>query len=298
MRDNAVKTNNSSFSVQRSEYGNAASSTPHATGFLYIVCFMFLSFRLLTSLTGAAYANSVADNGQKLSQDGVLDSIDPKNVSGLELLRADISIAKSENDTKSKNQLMQIIEQIRSVEFKPQIQEPEPVVVPEKAPVIEPNETETVPDEPVQKEETKQQAKSVLPYEPVTDQTLQMLRTLAQNPEELDNPLELAEVLFFSGNLKEASMFYSEALKRRDPNDTGSSGDRAWILFQMGNCLRNDDMPAAAKMYQRLVIEYPNSPWVEPAKARSDLIAWYLKDEPAKLMLQVKKAPGQQDNIK
>ena len=290
MRNNTVKNNDDSKLESRT-----ISSFKLC---LYIACFMFLSFRLLTSLMGTAYANSVTDNGQKLSQDGVLDSIDPKNVSGLELLRADISIAKSENDTKSKNQLMQIIEQIRSVEFKPQIQEPEPVVVSEKAPVIEPDETETVPDEPVQKEETEQQFKSVLPYEPVTDQTLQMLRTLAQNPEKLDNPLELAEVLFFSGNLKEASTFYSEALKRKDPDDPGSSSDRAWILFQMGNCLRNDDMPAATKMYQQLVIEYPNSPWVEPAKARSDLIAWYLKDEPVKLMLQVKKAQGQQDNIK
>jgi len=261
-------------------------------------CFMFLSFRLLTSLTGAAYANSAEDNGQRLSQKSFITSIDPKNVRGLELLRSNISIAKGQNDTKSAERLRKIIEQIRSVEFKPQNQPPErSVVVPEKAPVIEPNETETVPDEPVQQEEVKQ-TKSTLPYEPVTDQTLQMLRTLAQNPEKLDNPLELAEVLFFSGNLKEASMFYSEALKRKDPNDAGSSGDRAWILFQIGNCLWDDDMPAATKMYQRLIIEYPNSPWVEPAKARRDLIAWYLKDEPVKLMLQVKNAGSRQDNIR
>lgn len=290
MRNNAIKHNYDS---------NLKSHTILSFKLcFYIACFMFMSFRLLTSLTGTAYANSAADNGQKLSQGGVLDSMDPKNVSGFELLRADISIAKSENDTKSKNQLMQIIEQIRSVEFKPQIQEPEPVVVPEKAHMIEPNETETVPDEPVQKEQVKQQTKSTLPYEPVTDQTLQMLRALAQNPEKLDNPLELAEILFFSGNLKEASMFYSEALNRKDPNDAGSSSDRAWILFQIGNCLRNDDMPAAAKIYQQLVVEYPNSPWAQPAKARSDLIAWYLKDEPAKLVLQVKNAPGEQDDVR
>jgi len=264
--------------------------------YLYIACFTFLSFRLLKSFTGAAYADSTADNGQKLSQSGVLTSVDKKSISGLELLRADISITKSENDTKSAERLKRIIEQIRSVEFKPKNREPEPVVVPEKAPVIEANET--VPDVPVQKEQVKQQAKSKPPYEPITDQTLQMLKSLAKNPEKLDNPLELAETLFFSGKVKEASFFYTEALRHKDPNDVSSFNNRAWILFQIGNCLRKDDLPAAAKSYQQLLTEYPNSPWVEPAKAQSDLVTWYLRDEPAKLMLQVKNAAGQQDSFR
>ena len=264
--------------------------------YFYIACFTFLPFRLLTSLTGTAYANFAADNGKKVSQSSVITSRDPKNISGLELLRAEISIAKSENDTKSRNQLKRIIEQIRSVEFGPQKQAPAPVVIPEKTPAIEPKET--VPDVPVQKEKAKQEAKPKLLYEPIADETLQMLRSLAQNPEKLDNPLELGEILFVSGYVKEAATFYSEALKRKDPNDVSVSWDRAWILFQTGNCLRNDDLPAAAKMYQQLLTEYPNSPWADMATAQSNLIAWYLKDEPVKLMLQVKHAGSEQDNIK
>lgn len=264
--------------------------------YFYIVCFTFLSFRLLTSLTGVAYANSAAENGRKLSQSSVITSIDPNNANGLELLRAEVSIANGQIDTKSGDQLKRIIEQIRSVEFKPQQQAPEPVIVPEKAPVIEPNET--IPDVPVQKEKAKQEAKPKLPYKPITDETLQMLRKLAQDPEKLDNPLELGEILFVSGNVKEASTFYSEALKRKDPNDASVSWDRAWILFQIGNCLRNDDLPAAAKMYQQLLTEYPNSPWAGLATAQSNLIAWYLKEQPIKLMLQVKHAGSEQDNIR
>jgi tetratricopeptide (TPR) repeat protein len=264
--------------------------------YFYIACFTFLSFRLLTSLTGITYANSAAEIGRTLSQSSVITSIDPNNVSGLELLRADISIAKSENDTKSKNQLKQIIEQIRSVEFKPQQQAKGPVVIPEKAPAIKPKET--VPDVPVQKKEAKQETKPKLPYEPITEETLQKLRSLAQNPEMLDNPLELGEIVFVSGNVKEAAMFYREALKRKDPNDAGLSQDRAWILFQIGNCLRNDDLPAAAKTYQQLLTEYPNSPWADMAKARSNLIAWYLKDDPVKLIAEVKRGGREQDNIR
>lgn len=264
--------------------------------YFYIACFTFLSFRLLTSLTGVAFAKSAAGNGRKLSQSSVFTSIDPNNVHGLELLRAEMSVANGQNDSKSKDQLEKIIEQIRSVEFEPQKQAPEPVIVPEKAPAIEPNET--VPEVPVQQETAKQEAKPRLPNEPIADETLQMLRNLAKEPEKLANPLELGEILFVSGNVKEAAMFYSEALKRKDPNDAGASWDRAWILFQIGNCLRNDDIQAAAKMYQQLLMEYPNSPWADLATARNNLIAWYLKDEPLKLILQVKQARSEQDNIR
>jgi len=264
--------------------------------YFYIACFMFLSLRLLTSLTGTAYANSADVDSRKLSQSSVITSRDPKNLSGLELLRAEIGIAKGQIDTKSKNQLKEIIEQIRSVEFGPQKQAPAPVVIPEKAPAIEPEET--VPDVPVRKEKVIQAAKPRLPDKPITGETLQMLRNLAQEPEKLDNPLELGDILFISGNVKEAVTFYSEALKRKDPNDAGVSWDRAWILFQTGNCLRNDDLPAAAKMYRQLLTEYPNSPWAGLATAQSNLIAWYLKDEPEKLMLQIKHAGSEQDNIK
>jgi tetratricopeptide (TPR) repeat protein len=256
--------------------------------YFYIACFMFLSLRLVTSLTGAAYANSAADDGRNLSNSSVLTSIDPNNVNGLELLRIETSVADSKNDTKSKDQLRKMIEQIRSIELEPQKPVPEPVTVSEQPPAVEPNET--VPDVPVQKETAKEDAKPRLPNGLIADETLQMLKILAQEPQKLANPLELGEVLFVSGNLKEAAIFYSEALKRKDPNDADLSSERAWTLFQIGNCLRNDDMPAAAKIYQQLLTEYPNSPWADMATARNNLIAWYLKDEPLKLIQQVKQS--------
>lgn len=244
-----------------------------------------------------AYADSVTDDGKKLSTGSAITARIPKNINGLQLLKTDISIAGSEKDTKSKEQLRRLIEQVRSFELKPPKQAPEPVIVPEKAPIIEPNQT--VPEVNVPKQEQPQQQTESKPlYEPITDQTLQMLRTLAKNPEKLKNPLELAEIVFASGNLKEASICYREALRRKDPNDAGSADDRAWIMFQIGNCLRNVDPPSAAKAYQQLITEYPNSPWTQPAKAQNDLIAWYLKDKPAELMKQFKNTPVQQDDVK
>lgn len=265
--------------------------------YFYTTCFMFLSFRLVTSLTGVALANSAAGDGRELSKSSVFTSIDPNNINALELMRTDISIAYGKNVTEGKDQLKKLIEQIRSVEFESQKAVQGPVIVPEQPEVIEPNKTEPneiVPDVLQQIETAKQQTGPKPPDKPIADETLQMLKNLAQEPRKVAHPLELGEVLFISGNLKEAVLFYNEALKRTDPNDAGMSLDRAWILFQIGNCLQNDDMPAAAKMYQRLLTEYPNSPWVDFAAARNNLIAWYMKDEPMKLIQQLKPAGTKQ----
>ncbi len=197
--------------------------------------------------------------------------------------RAELSIAKDEKDKGAKNELKQIIEQIRSIKFGPKKEIFEPIIIPKVVLIDEPNEavSET-------KEQEKNQIEPKLPYEPITDQTLQILKNLSKHLDNLRNSFELGETLFLSGNLKEAAIFYREALKRKSPDDVGSARDRAWILFQIGNCLRNDDPPSAKKMYGQVIIEHPNSPWKELAEARSKLLDWYRKDEPHKLITEHK----------
>jgi tetratricopeptide (TPR) repeat protein len=114
-----------------------------------------------------------------------------------------------------------------------------------------------------------------------------VLRALSKDLEKVDNPFELGETLFLSGNEKEAAVFYTEALGRTEPNDISLSRDRAWVLFQTGNCLRNSDLPAAMKMYTQLITEYANSPWADMAIAQVKVLDWYLKDEPHKLVVNV-----------
>ncbi|KPK43244.1 MAG: hypothetical protein AMJ65_06295, partial [Phycisphaerae bacterium SG8_4] len=132
--------------------------------------------------------------------------------------------------------------------------------------------------------------KPKLPYEPITERTLQVLRDLSKDPKKVDSPFDLAETLFLSGNVKEAAVFYTEALVRTEPNDVGSSRYRAWLLYQTGNCLRNTDPPVATKTYTRLLTEYPDSPWADIAAAQLRLIDWYLKDEPHKLVASAEEA--------
>ena len=188
-----------------------------------------------------------------------------------------------------KDELQKIIEQIRAVEFESQNKQSEPVVVTQSVPSPEPNEnlpaTETAaePNDKQAKSEFQTPAtenRTPLPYKPITTRTLQAVSELSQHPEQLSSPFELAEILFRSGNLKEAAVLYQQALDKTNPKDAASASNRAWILFQIGNCLRNDEPQNAMKTYRQLITEYPGSPWTEIAKARDKLIDWYQKDDP------------------
>jgi tetratricopeptide (TPR) repeat protein len=194
-----------------------------------------------------------------------------------QLQQAILSVPENKKDNKNKDELKRLIQQVRSIEFKPQ-KTSEPPIVTEPAPTTEPNKTSLNVES--QKGNKRKTADVKLPYEPITDQTLQMLKNLSQHPEQVNNPFQLAEVLFLGGCLKEAAIFYQEALNHIGKDSGRPAEDRAWILFQIGNCLRNDDPPAAMKTYRQLITEYPSAPWTEMAKTLETLIDWLQKDKP------------------
>jgi len=275
---------------QRHKYNSKlkGSGTMAAKSWLCVLCLTFLPLRLLTSLMGTASANSTVELGRESVPSGLVVAGYPNSSPQRQLWRADISLANDRRDEKSKGELMRMIEQVRSIRFMPRKHVPEFVVVPVEAPAVEPNEAAS--DTIVESEAEQDQPGPRLPYEPITERTLQVLRDLSEDPEKVDNPFELAETLFLSGNVKEAAVFYAEALGRTEPNDVSSSRDRAWVLFQAGNCLRSTDLPAATKMYTQLLTEYPISPWTDMAKAQARLIDWYVKDEPHKLVVDAEPA--------
>ncbi|MEA3226653.1 MAG: hypothetical protein U9Q07_11950 [Planctomycetota bacterium] len=253
---------------------------------LCVLCFTCLPLRLLTSIMGTASASSTAGVVRKSSPSGGAVAEDPNSSPQRQLWRADISLARGQEDERSSDKLRRMIEQVRAVGFTP----PKQIVVPVE--VLPPEPDEAPSGATVESEVKREKPKPRLPYEPITENTLQTLRNLSRHPEKVDSPFELAETLFLSGNLKEAAVFYTEAIGRTEPNDVSSSRDRAWMLFQMGNCLRNSDLSAATKMYARLFTEYPDSPWADMARAQAQLIDWYIRDEPRKLIDEVKETGG------
>jgi tetratricopeptide (TPR) repeat protein len=185
-------------------------------------------------------------------------------------------------------ELNRLIQQVRSIEFAAQQpQQPEPIVVPETVPSTEPNKAPSIPSAPQQAKKASPESKPT--FLPVTEKTLQMLRNLSHNFEKIEDPFGLGEILFLNGDLKEAAVFYQEALNRIDPNDSDSAMNRAWLIYQKANCLRNDDQSTAAKLYGQLITEYPNSLWAQLAQIQNQIILWYQKDEPQKLIDEVQK---------
>jgi TolA-binding protein len=110
------------------------------------------------------------------------------------------------------------------------------------------------------------------------------LNDLQKSPSRVGDPLETAELLFLSGRPTDAAPFYQEALRHTHAGDPASADDRAWILFQLGNCLRETDAAKAQDAYAKLIAEFPNSSWTEMARAGSRLLTWYQSTRPDQLM--------------
>lgn len=252
----------------------------------YIFCFTLMPFDLLTFVTGTVFAESDNLVEYKFPQSGLVDPNHSSEQNKRDLLQTEIAPIEDENGLKKRNELRQLIEQIRAIEITPQEQPSEQDELSEKIPETEPNQASSIKSVPTT--EKKKDYEPQLPYTPITDKTLQMLRNLSLNPQQIDNPFELAEILFHNGNHKEAALFYQEALNRVGLSDPDSAMDRAWILFQTGNCLREHDIAKAAEIYSQLIIEYPNSLWAEMARIQSQLITWYLKDSPQKIIAENK----------
>lgn len=236
------------------------------------------------------YQNIVtAAETNKTILNNLASATDPNSNFKKELLRIELNMPEVEKEEVTKSELRKMIEQIRTIDigiskevFKP--------VVPNEVPKNEPNEPNGVilkkDIEEIQKKEKVKKPSSS--DGTVTSQTIEKLKKLSQDPNNLDNPFELGETLFLSGYMKEAVVFYREALKRENSEKADSTRNRAWILFQIANCLRDNDRPEAIRVYEQLIKEYPNSPWKELAEVRRTLIDWYLKEEPRKLILERK----------
>ena len=216
----------------------------------------------------------------------------PSTGLGRKLWQARIEPVEDKNSGQSKDALRQIIRQISSVEFKSQDQPSESLIVIEPIHEAEANKI-SPPAETTQKEEPVR-IEPKLPYKRVSDETLQVFKNLSRYPEQLNNPLELAEILFNSHCLKEAAECYREALNRLTAGQTEPVPNADWILFQTGNCLRYDDPATAMQMYAQLISEYPDSPWADLAKTKNKIIDWYLKDTPNALIDECKLSALQQ----
>jgi tetratricopeptide (TPR) repeat protein len=118
-------------------------------------------------------------------------------------------------------------------------------------------------------------------------ETLASLRALSVADLTAEQALPLADLLYTTGYLDIAGPLYGWAVERMDPNSPLFPENRAWALFQWGNCLRDTDPAGAIAAYQRLTVDYPQAPWTPMAKAWQDLADWYWREEPVRTLQEV-----------
>jgi|GEM_PF-657789 len=250
---------------------------------ILLVCLCFVTGPAVASVQSGATALEPprrAEAAQDTNAPGRQVSAD-SNALARELWQARIATPVKPKDDKSVAELMRLIKLVGSIRFEHQQGASKGELVSEPAGPTEPNKTVSIaaPNKPGHREIKIEPAPQKL-----SDRTLAVVKGLLNHPEQAADPLGLAEVLFLSGHTKPAVVFYREALNHTSANDPRSVEDRAWILFQIANCLREDDPAEARKMYGELIGQYPKCPWVDAAKARDKLVEWYELDKPWALL--------------
>ncbi len=199
-------------------------------------------------------------------------------------------LAKMDGSSDLRSQLKRAIDRINSVQFKSKEQAERDAAVSSDIAAAE--------NAAKQDKEANNFPKTIIPDASVlrdgrknmniTDQTLQMIEQSIQQPQSVKNPLELANILYNCGRLKDAAAFYQQALEDSNEMNDVMYKDKAWILFQTGNCLQKIEPETAVKMYKRLMAEYSDSTWAQAAGAKSNLIEWYLQQKPDTLLKKAK----------
>jgi len=204
------------------------------------------------------------------------------NVTEQQLWHSRIDMPANQANQKSKGELQHLIEQIRSVKRAPEIKVDKTVDSTIAIRQSEPNESPT--KEKATAETPTAKPPSDSSQGQLSAKTLAMLKELSRHPEQAREPAQLGEVLFHSGNLHQAAIFYSQALKQKPVSNSWAAENHAWIQLQTANCLRNVDPTGARKAYKDLIEQYPDSLWTGLAKAEEKLLQWRLENKPAELV--------------
>lgn len=204
------------------------------------------------------------------------------------ILQDRITSLGQDTEGESRDELRKVLEQIRSVEFRKEERPVGSVTVIKKVTVDDSNESnlaQQVLETQVSKKLQPQMEQSKADM--VSEQILQIFNDVSQDLSQMENPVELAEILYLGGWLKEAGIVYRQAINRIDSEGTDAFSERAWILFQLANCLRDEDPAEARKFYREMISQYPDCPWVDLAKAEDELLGWLEKENPEALLEDV-----------
>jgi len=211
------------------------------------------------------------------------------------LWRSRVSAPQRPDDAQTQIALNELVHKVTSVKFEAKEQ-----ASPAAGRFVMPEPADHRPDAvPLPENAAEQAVRSVVPTstapeELLSAETAEALNRVLADPNREGEPLELAELLYLTGRLSEATVLYGKALDLTSGKEPAAREDRAWILLQLGNCLRDTDPTRAKDMYGKLIAEHADCPWVELAKAHSQLITWYEQVQPRQWLVGQQGQPTRQ----
>jgi tetratricopeptide (TPR) repeat protein len=150
---------------------------------------------------------------------------------------------------------------------------------------------ETLISTAVENDKTKPQTKSVTPIQSLKADKAgpakpviadPVMAVLAANPQAVVDLFSAAEALFAKRDLARAAKLYQQVTVQMADNPQDQN--HSWVLFQFGNCLRFSKTVEAAKLYDKVIADYPESDWAKVARARNSYIAWSQQAKPEELL--------------
>jgi tetratricopeptide (TPR) repeat protein len=227
--------------------------------------------------TGATTANFAAEVKDNLPQN-IPSPVDTSSRKlERQLIESRISALPQDNDINKAEELKKMIVLVRSVK----LESPRPAQQPASTAPVK------IVTAAVAAEQSLQSVQAQPAGNSTSDDTLKLIENQLKDPNLINNPFELAEILFKSGRQVQAGTCYKQALKVLPANDPNMATERAWILFQIGNCLKDEDPNTARESYAELIRTHSNSPWAEIAKTRYGIIEWYQQNNPGGLIQQL-----------
>jgi len=204
------------------------------------------------------------------------------------LWRSRLSAPEQADNAQVQIALDDLVRRIRSMKFQAREQEP-PAAATFVAPAAVTSHLEAAPAQ----ERVLVLTAPVTPEGPLPAEAAEALKRVLADPNQVSNPQELAELLYLTGKFAEAAILYQRALDLTTGKEPAARADRAWMLLQLGNCLRDTNPARAKDAYAKVIAEHADCPWVELAKAHSQLITWYEQVQPRQSVAGQESPPTQ-----
>lgn len=230
-----------------------------------------------TKVTGSSQAVKVKDaSGQKQASDiekAGSATLDKTRQLREKLKNSSITSLSGVGSSSIDSQLKDVLLQLKSLSFSEESKT---------------TQQETVPLVEAKKDVIKSDLKadSVKTVESVSlSKEKQPRVVLPENTSDIVDMFELAESLFHIGDKVKALKYYRKAFETSLPVTKNANPKRAWILFQIGNCLYNVDNLEAIKIYDQLIVEHPGSDWTNCARTKKQVLKWLLVEKPMTLIM-------------